>query len=447
MTIAVVNVLAGHFELRASALIALGFFVAALLTRPLETHAAQLPLMRHLAAAFGALLATVAVAAGAEVPPFSVTELATIFLAGILGRVTAHRLSSARRAGMPPQRIAVLGPDRIARALASELRESGVSGLELVGRIATKGLENRGDVPLLGRLEDVGEAVVAHDIDLLILACAKDRMSVVDEVTTTCLELDVRLIDLTCFCERTFGHVPVSEINASWFGFLMHPAFKRDDSWVKRAIDLVIAGTAGLVFLPVLALVAPFIRRDRGPVFFTQTRIGEGGRPFRIYKLRTMSVAGTGDSAWTERDDPRVTRIGALLRRTHLDEFPQVINVLKGEMSIVGPRPEQPSYVGALENEIPFYSRRHLIKPGITGWAQVRCGYAGSVEGSAWKMCHDLYYVKHRSLALDLIVLGETVRTFFADRQFAEDGAPVRSAFAAGSAPSIAEGAFASPSA
>ena len=117
-------------------------------------------------------------------------------------------------------------------------------------------------------------------------------------------------------------------------------------------------------------------------------------------------------------DDPRVTRIGRLLRKTHLDELPQLYNILRGEMSLVGPRPEQPEFVEQLEEVLPFYQRRHLLKPGLTGWAQVRCGYAGSDVGSAWKLSHDLYYLKHRSMAFDLAIIGETFRTVFADRRF-----------------------------
>jgi lipopolysaccharide/colanic/teichoic acid biosynthesis glycosyltransferase len=169
--------------------------------------------------------------------------------------------------------------------------------------------------------------------------------------------------------------------------------------------------------LPILAVVALIIRRDGGPVFFRQRRIGEGGQPITLIKLRTMNVDDGEEAQWASADDPRVTTIGRILRRTHLDEFPQIINVLRDEMSLVGPRPEQPEFVERLEELIPFYARRHLIKPGITGWAQVRCGYAGSDTGSAWKLSHDLYYLKHRSMAFDLAILGETVRTLFADRQ------------------------------
>jgi lipopolysaccharide/colanic/teichoic acid biosynthesis glycosyltransferase len=152
-------------------------------------------------------------------------------------------------------------------------------------------------------------------------------------------------------------------------------------------------------------------------VLFSQRRIGSHGAPFTLLKLRTMQVSLPA-AHWSTVEDPRVTPIGRVLRRTHIDELPQLLNVVRGDMTVVGPRPEQPEFVERLERTLPHYNRRHLIKPGITGWAQVRCGYAGSDAGSAWKLCHDLFYLKHRSLGLDLAILAETVRTLVADRQF-----------------------------
>ena len=146
-----------------------------------------------------------------------------------------------------------------------------------------------------------------------------------------------------------------------------------------------------------------------------------------------MSVAPPGHSEWTTADDPRVTKLGALLRKTHLDEAPQLINILLGEMSLVGPRPEQVAYVERLAKQIPFYNQRHIVKPGLTGWAQVRVGYAGSVRGTLFKVCNDLYYVKHHSLSLDITILLETVRTLFFDRQFGDE--PVTSGTMIGSGP------------
>jgi lipopolysaccharide/colanic/teichoic acid biosynthesis glycosyltransferase len=163
---------------------------------------------------------------------------------------------------------------------------------------------------------------------------------------------------------------------------------------------------------PVLLIAGLLIRRDGAPALFKQVRIGEGGEPFVLYKLRTMSAGADTPSVpvaqWAGEHDPRITGVGRLLRRTHIDELPQLINIFRGEMSMVGPRPEQPEFVERLERLVPFYQRRHLIKPGLTGWAQVRCGYAGSERGSLWKASHDLYYLKHRALGMDVAIMWET---------------------------------------
>jgi len=398
-----------------------GSFVAArLLVRPVDQHARQLPLMRHAAPMLGALIAVVALhVASVPLGPglWHAGAGLLLFAAAMAGLVLFDE--PLRAASPARRRIAVVGPDRTAVALRDELASAGVEGYELAGRVTVGPADPQNHVRALGSLDAMRDIVVEHRIDLLVLAPDVPRLPVFDEIAASCLELPVRLVDLDSFCERAFGHVPVTAINGAWFQYLMHPRFRRGGPPTKRAIDVAIALVAGLVFLPLMLVAALLIRRDGGPALFVQTRIGEGGRPFRIYKLRTMTVSD-GPSVWTTGDDARVTRIGRLLRRTHLDEVPQLLNILLGDMSVVGPRPEQPTYVSALEQGIPYYSRRHLIKPGLTGWAQVRCGYAGSIEGSAWKMCHDLYYVKHRSLWLDLLILGETVRTLFADRQFPE---------------------------
>jgi exopolysaccharide biosynthesis polyprenyl glycosylphosphotransferase len=410
-------------------LVLAAFAIALLLRRPLRRHTDQLPLMRHLGSLFGAALAGALLVASDVTARglWLVPALAALCAAAVLGSVLARRpLVAALKRGRLMRRVAVIGPDAVAHAVAQELVAAPERGFTLVGRIAI-GRDELGIVPELGSVADLERVVVEHAIDLLILAPEGARPGVLDDVTHACLDLPVRMVDLTGFCERIFGHVPVTQINSSWFRFLMHPTFRREDAPLKRVIDLVVAGAVALVAAPLIAILVPLVRRDGGPAFFSQTRIGEGGRAFTIHKLRTMAVSD-GATVWTTSDDPRITPLGRFLRRTHLDELPQVLNVLRGDMSLVGPRPEQPSYVARLEREIPYYSRRHLIKPGITGWAQVRCGYAGTTEGSAWKMCHDLYYVKHRSVMLDLLILGETARTLFADRQY-PDGEVAVSAF------------------
>jgi exopolysaccharide biosynthesis polyprenyl glycosylphosphotransferase len=347
-----------------------------------------------------------------------------------LGTVlAAYSAGLARRAAPPARsRIVVVGNPRSGDNLHRELVRSQSVYHEVVGVVVAgpaSGLLSPGEVPLLGVLATLDEVIERHDIDMLLLDGGASRIEVFDQLAETCLELPVHVCELTQFYEDTFGHVPVTEIDSAWFRYIMHPRFRSPETVAKRTMDLVVALAAGAAFLPVIGVCALLIKlHDGGPVLFRQRRIGSRGREFTLIKLRTMH-AEPAEGRWSSADDERVTTIGRRLRRMHLDEVPQLLNVLRGEMSVVGPRPEQPEFVERLEGSLPHYSRRHLIKPGLTGWAQVRCGYSGSDSGSAWKLCHDLYYLKHQSLGLDIAILLETVRTLIADRQFPIRGADV----------------------
>ncbi len=408
----------------AGAALAFASFLCAdlLLPRP-HAWAALLPFTRALLSV-GAAVAGIAVLAIAQIttglPGIGTMEMAVVLaVTGLAAGLTRRR--SHRRFGIAPVRVAVIGSRRHAVDLARELALAGVDAYVVVGRIAPDDADPELDreVPTLGALADLCSLVELHGIRLLVMTGEVPRFRVFDEVARTSLHLPVRLWELSGFYEDVFGQVPVADINGAWFQYIMHPDYRAIAPATKRIIDVVVAGLALLFFLPLLAVLAVLIRRDGGPVFFRQIRIGEGGRPLTVYKLRTMRPAAAAPAQWAAADDPRVTPIGRLLRRTHVDELPQLFNVLRGDMSLVGPRPEQPAFVDELETVVPFYQRRHLVKPGITGWAQVRCGYAGSNIGSAWKLSHDLYYIKHRSVLFDLTILAETVRTMFFDRQYA----------------------------
>jgi lipopolysaccharide/colanic/teichoic acid biosynthesis glycosyltransferase len=226
------------------------------------------------------------------------------------------------------------------------------------------------------------------------------------------------MLSVNQFYEELMGHVPVGTIDAGWYCHIVHPQFRAFSGISKRAFDLVAASLIGLVALPLLAISALAIKLgDGGPVLFRQRRVGEHGQTFEILKLRTLTHEPQLDrhNGWALADEDRVTPIGRVLRRWHLNEFPQLWNVLRGEMSFVGPRPEEPEIVAEVERHMPHYGARHLVKPGITGWAQVRCGYAHSELGTAWKLCYDLYYVRHRSLLGDLMIAIETCVVFFQD--------------------------------
>jgi lipopolysaccharide/colanic/teichoic acid biosynthesis glycosyltransferase len=184
---------------------------------------------------------------------------------------------------------------------------------------------------------------------------------------------------------------------------------------LKRIIDFVLA----VLGLPVLVLATVFVAvgnliANRGPLIYSQMRVGKNDEQFRIYKFRTMEPHG-GDLAneWTREDDPRITPFGRVLRATHLDELPQVVNILKGDLSVVGPRPEQPQYVADLREKLPFYDVRHLVRPGLTGWAQVKYGYAGDERDALEKLQYEFYYLRRQSLALDWRIIGRTIRSVF----------------------------------
>jgi lipopolysaccharide/colanic/teichoic acid biosynthesis glycosyltransferase len=224
-------------------------------------------------------------------------------------------------------------------------------------------------------------------------------------------EAGVRVRTLSLCFDEWLGKLPISELERVSLMFDIGEVHRARYGRVKRIVDVL----AGVVGLAALALAIPFVLAgnriaNRGPLFYRQPRVGKNGRPFEILKLRTMAAAD-GASDWTADDDPRITRFGAWLRRTHLDELPQALNMLRGDLSIVGPRPEQPRYVDELVEKIPFYNLRHLVRPGLTGWAQVKYRYGASEADALEKLQYDFYYLRHQTLALDLRIAGRTLRS------------------------------------
>ncbi len=395
-------------------------------SRHIAVYTRFLPLMRRTAPT-AALIIAFAILGALHVVhllPLSLVEIGALCLLGAFSSLIL--LVAPAATPRPPLRVGVVGSAATAADIQSELAGQGNISFLVVGHIHPETDDERdwfdgeasGPEPI-GALGDLANTVMRERLDLLLLSPTVPRMAFFDEVEATCSHSDVRVLELSAFYERVFGHVPLRAINATWFQWVMHPRFSPRTPPAKRLMDLCIASALALVLAPVIGILVLLVKVEGGPAFYRQTRIGEGGRSFRILKLRSMRVdAGAGPARWSVVDDGRVTPIGRFLRRTHLDELPQIVNVLKGDMSIVGPRPEQPTFVERLESSVAFYSRRHIVRPGITGWAQVRCGYAGSHEGTLWKLSHDLYYLKHRSVTFDFLILGETVRTLVADSQF-----------------------------
>jgi exopolysaccharide biosynthesis polyprenyl glycosylphosphotransferase len=411
----------GGLALEVAALAVLVFLSTTFLaTRPLQ-HSVSLGFSRAALALTGSVTGAVALAVLTQV--LGLPEVQELEMLVIIAATTAIPAAPSGTVRMPgvskpkARRVAVIGSDLTASSLDAELRHAGVTRFEVVGRIGPP--EDRPNahpsVPDLGRLGGLAGILRAHEIDLVLITGDVPELAIFEELARSCLHLPVRVCQLADFYESVFGHVPIAEINAAWFQYIMHPSFRSGEWRSKRILDIVLALSAGLVFLPLVPIIALLVASDGGPLLFRQARIGQGGRPFTILKFRTMRHAPASDVAWTSARDHRVTRVGRLLRLTHLDELPQLVNVLRADMSMVGPRPEQPAFVDRLERFVPFYQRRHLVRPGITGWAQVRCGYAGSDVGSMWKLCHDLFYLKHRSASFDLIILVETLRMLVRD--------------------------------
>jgi exopolysaccharide biosynthesis polyprenyl glycosylphosphotransferase len=265
----------------------------------------------------------------------------------------------------------------------------------------------------LGTAADLRRVVAEHGVDEVVVSGELTGHPALGRIVATCLEQGCRVTDQATLIEKLMGEVPADSITAEWFlraDVQNHGTYDAG----KRIMDILVALVGLLVSLPLWPLIALAIWIESGrPLLFTQLRVGQFGRLFTIYKFRTMwSNAEQGGARWAAAKDERVTRVGRILRRSRLDELPQLVNILLGDMSLVGPRPERPVFVRQLEQLLPHYRLRHLVKPGLTGWAQIHYGYGASVADAHRKLCYDLYYLKHRSLDLDLAILIRTFGTF-----------------------------------
>ncbi len=271
-----------------------------------------------------------------------------------------------------------------------------------------------GDDKYLGPVAESLGRVQADSVEDIVIGreLASDRQMM--DWIAPCLRAGCRVTNEAIFYEKATGQILVDEITPSWFLFADLKVHCEETATLKRVVDLVTA-TVGLVLsIPLWPFISIAVKLcDGGPIFYSQDRVGQNGRVFKLFKVRTMRVdAENGKSVWASANDPRVTGFGRFLRKSRLDELPQLYNVLKGQMSIVGPRPERPDFVEQLREAIPYYDQRHLVKPGVTGWAQISYRYGSSVEDARRKLQFDLYYLKHMAFELDVMILFRTVGTF-----------------------------------
>ena len=336
---------------------------------------------------------------------------------GTIGLVGVRLLmASGVREDFFSYRVLVLGTGLDAAAVERAFRSHPESGVRLVGFYPIDRSESRAVSPdrVLSDASPLEEAVSRLGVHEVIVAVREQRGgSLPLSQLLNCRLRGIRVTDLSGFFERMTGQVPVDSLKASWLIYGAGFRHGRSRHFVKRAFDIFAATVLMAVALPIMIATAIAVLIESGrPVIFRQERVGLGGRAFTLLKFRSMRIDAERDGVpqWAAVKDPRVTRVGDFIRRTRIDELPQLINVLKGEMSFVGPRPERPYFVAQLSEKIPFYGARHTVKPGVTGWAQVHYSYGASVEDSAQKLQFDLYYVKNHTLLLDLVVLVRTLR-------------------------------------
>jgi sugar transferase (PEP-CTERM system associated) len=315
-------------------------------------------------------------------------------------------------------RAILLGDGPLAESLIVEVKRRPELGICLAGYVGLTAHANSDPhakgLPLLGKVEDLVTLVKQERIHRIIVAM-KDRRSAMPVSELLDLRLKgLRVEDGGKLLERISGKIEVDQLSPSWLifsdGFRLHPTVLV----MQRLIGIMASLLLLIVMAPVIPLIYAIIKLSSpGPVLYRQKRVGKDGAVFYCYKFRTMRVDAEADTGatWASDCDPRITRVGHYLRLIRFDEIPQLWNVFRGDMNFVGPRPERPEFDEWLKSEIPYYYLRQIVRPGITGWAQINCGYGASVEQSKEKMRHDLYYIKNMSLSLDLLIIFQTIKT------------------------------------
>ena len=309
----------------------------------------------------------------------------------------------------------VFGVGERAASITAIRRRADRRGFRVVGRVAANEDEIVGDHDVLRpNGSPIAELAMERGAEEIVVAVDDRRgnLPVKDLLDAKLAGIDV--IDLLEFLERETGKIRIDLVSPGWLIFA--PGFRRSKSrrLAKRLLDVFVSGMLLLVTWPIMILIALFIKIEDGPsasVFYKQLRVGESGETFNVLKFRSMreDAEADGKAIWATENDSRISRVGDVLRKMRLDELPQVFNVFAGQMSIVGPRPERPAFVDELQKSIPYYAERHTVKPGVTGWAQLKYSYGASEEDAIEKLQYDLYYIKNQTLMLDIMIILQTV--------------------------------------
>jgi sugar transferase (PEP-CTERM system associated) len=335
-------------------------------------------------------------------------------------RVAAHWLLGHPSMG---ERILIVGSGVSAIEVAREVLERRDAGYRVVGFVDSRPElvgQSLINPRVLGTTAEMAGIIRREGVNRIVVAMAERRGQFpVRQLLDLSLSGDVAIEECASFYERLTGRVSLDMLRPSWLIFSGRGRQGRVSAVVRTAVHRAVALVGALLSLPLALLTAALIKLDsRGPVLYSQERVGKNGRAFRVYKFRSMRTDAEKDGpVWASKSgDARTTRVGRVIRKIRVDEIPQFWNILRGEMNFVGPRPERPHFVRQLAEEIPFYEQRHLIAPGLTGWAQIKYPYGASIEDARQKLQYDLYYIKNQSLVLDAVIMFETVKTILFGR-------------------------------
>jgi sugar transferase (PEP-CTERM system associated) len=337
-----------------------------------------------------------------------------VFLIAILGWRIAFNLVSGRL--RLEERVLFVGTGETARKVARQILDQRDFAYRVVGFIdddATRIGERIVNPGIIGTPADIDSLVARHHIHRIVVGLSDRRGKLPVEELLRAKMAGIRVEDATTTYERVTGKILIDDLRPSWLIFSDGFRVSRVTRLVKRTIDLTLSVVMAVLGIPLMVLTAVAIWLEDGrPVLYRQERVGENGRTFVLSKFRSMrkDAEKGGTPIWAKEGDDRITGVGRFIRKTRLDELPQLWNVVRGDMSFVGPRPERPFFVGELSRQIPFYQQRHAVKPGLTGWAQVKYRYGSSLEDAMEKLRYDLYYIKHLSVFFDLTIVFDTVK-------------------------------------
>jgi sugar transferase (PEP-CTERM system associated) len=335
-----------------------------------------------------------------------------------LGLMVLWRVSIHWFLGHPDfgERILIVGSGNLAVELAREVLHRPDAGYRIIGFVGTdadllgKSLINP---RVIGMTEELDKIVKRENIDRIVVAMGERRGQLpTNKLLQLSLAGEVTIEEGQSFYERITGRVSLNMLRPSWLIFSGRGRQKKIAALARTVVHWLVALVGAILSLPIVIVTAILIKLEsRGPVFYKQERIGKNGRTFVLTKFRSMRVDAEQDGpVWASKGDSRTTRVGRVIRKIRVDEIPQFWNILKGEMSFVGPRPERPHFVAQLAEEIPFYEQRHLIAPGLTGWAQIKYPYGASIEDARQKLQYDLFYIKNHGLVLDAVIIFETIK-------------------------------------